>query len=252
MALIVDADIVDIPSLLLYENGLLETADKERVDIAAKVQLATEEVRTRIGSELRRYQNGSVSTGGYTLQHVLVTEPLEQWLRCHTLHLFYLECFGNQLNERYKSKQADYRRRVSEASELYLSRGVAVVSQPLPRPLAPDALSSAGSIPEGTYYVAITWQGYGQRESAPSKTTTFHSNGSQGLQIQAENGPPTAVGWNVYVGASAETMARQNVMPLAIGLNWVLVNAPGTNGQQWQVDHEPDFYLQPQNLFLRG
>lgn len=252
MALITDANAVEIPELLPYENGLLETADKERVEIATKIQLATEEVRARIGTELGRTAMDALSATGYSPHNVVVTDALRRWLHCHALHLFYLECYGLQLNERYKEKQQHYARRASAAGDAYLEPGIGVVMQPLARPTGIAVEELPGSLEEGHYYVAGAWQGATGKQSALSAFTTFSSGGEQTMRVSLHGAPAHAIGWNVYVGATAENAVRQNTLPIAIGQSWVMSEPWDSTGAAWGNAQTPDVYLQPRRIFPRG
>ncbi len=254
MALITDSGLIEIRDLLPYENDLLETADKERVDIETKIHLAADEVRAHLESEINRAGNDTTGTGvnGYGLGNVVLTDSLRWWLHCHALHLFYLEAYGHQLNERFKAKQAHYAKRAANARQTYLERGVGVVSQPLPRPAIPTVGEVAGVLPAGNYYVAIAWVSSGGRQSALSALTTFSTNGSSTMTVSVSGVPVTAAGWHIYVGESAESLTRQTVLPIAPGQIWVMTQPWNPAGEPWGGTQVPDVYLQPQRVFLRG
>jgi hypothetical protein len=248
MALITDADIIEIPELLAYENSLLETADKERVDIATKIRLAVDEVRARIGATLR----GTSATGGYTLHHVVVTDALRWWLHCHALHLFFLECYGNQLNERYQRKEREYAQRAKTAQEACLEPGVPITQRPLPKPKGLKVEATSGALAAGYYYVAAAWQGMTGEQSALSAMTTFASEGAVTMRVSVEEAPTHSTGWNVYVGTTAENAARQNAVPIAPGQAWVMTGGWNHAGVPWSGGQEADVYLQPEQIFPRG
>ncbi|MCW5963462.1 MAG: hypothetical protein KIT83_05440 [Bryobacterales bacterium] len=254
MALITDAGLIEIRDLLPYENDLLETADKERVDIETKTRLAVDEVRRELENELGRASIDSTGTGatGFGLRNVVVTDGLRWWLQCHALHLFYLECFGHQMNERFKAKQVHYAHRSTKAKATYLERGVAIVTQPLPRAGVPMITEAAGAQEPGNYYVATAWVSASDKQSALSPMTTFAAIGTNTMMVAAGSAPQSAAGWHVYVGRSAESLVRQTALPVAPGQIWVMTQPWNAAGSPWGNEQVPELYLQPQRVFLRG
>ncbi len=252
MALITDADIVEIPELLLYENSLLEIAEKERVEIAAKVRLAIEEVRTKIGATLRRTGSDGLGFQRYSIRNVVVTDALRWWLHCHALHLFYLECYGHQLNERFKRKEEEYARRSAKAQEAYLESGVSVSARPLPRPASVVVDEVAGALSQGHYYVAAAWQGSNGEESGLSPMLTFASDGAGTMRVSPQGSATHAVGWNVYVGTTADNVVRQNTNPIAIAQPWVMGATWNGTGEPWVGGQTAEIYIQPDRISPRG
>lgn len=254
MALITDSGLIEIRELLPYENDLLETADKERVDIETKTQLAVDEVRRQLEIEIDRASTDSTGMGatGFGLRNVVVTDGLRWWLQCHALHLFYLECFGHQMNERFKAKQLHYAGRAQKARDTYLERGVGVVSQPLPRAGVPVITQAAGAQEPGNYYVATAWVSAGGKQSAMSPMTTFTATGANTMVVAAGSAPEPATGWHAYVGRSAESLARQSTLPVAPGQLWVMSQPWNAAGSPWGNGQAPELFLQPQRVFLRG
>ncbi len=254
MALITDSGLIEIRDLLPYENDLLETADKERVDIQAKAKLAIEEVRNQVEIELDRAGMESTSAGlaGFGLRNVVVTDALRWWLHCHALHLIYLEAYGHQLNERFKTKQTHYAKRAERAKDTYLERGVGVVSQPLPRPDGPTISPAVGIIDPGNYYVAVAWVAYNGRQSALSPLHTFNTDGQSTMTVSPGTAPAAAEGWHIYMGTNAESLVRQSAVPIAPGQIWVMTLPWNATGERFGNEQTPDAYLQPQRVFPRG
>lgn len=254
MALITDSGLAGISTLLPYENDLLETADKERVEIQTKIEVATAEVRAQLEVELDRAGVGATSANatGYGMANVVVTDALHWWLHCHVLYLFYVECYGHQLNERFKAKKLHYADRAALAKETYLERGVGVAANPLPRPAVPTIFETPGSLAEGNYYVAVAWLGSNGRMSMLSPMTTFSTDGQHTVEISAGAVPSHAVGWHVFVGSNAENLVQQNIVPVGTGQTWVMTQPWDASGSKWGPGQVPDVYLQPQRVFLRG
>jgi hypothetical protein len=254
MALITDSGLIDIRDLLPFENDLLETADKERVELSAKTGLAVEEVRHQVEIELDRagMEATSAGTAGFGLRNVVVTDTLRWWMHCHALYLIYLEAYGHQLNERFKAKQLLYAERAAKAKDTYLERGVGVVGNPLPRPAAPAIAAAPGTLAAANYYVAVSWVGANGRQSGLSPLTTFSANGLNTMSVNPNVAPGAATGWHVYVGSTAENLARQSLAPIAPGQVWVMTTAWNAAGPSFGAEQQPDVYLQPQRVFPRG
>jgi hypothetical protein len=254
MSLITDDGLIEIPALLLYENSLLEIADKERVEIDAKARLAVKEVRTELEIELDRagMEDTSASASGFGLGNVVVTRALLRWLHSRALYLFFLESYGHQLNERFLRKVENYQMRMAEAKDTYLERGVGVVGSPLSRPGIPVTAGIEGELAAGNYYVAVAWVGAGGVQSALSPMTVFASDGAVTLTVSLANASASAQGWNVYVGTTHENAVQQNSAVIGPGQTWVMTQPWNPQGSPWGNGQQPTQYLQPQRVFLRG
>src|SRR5690606_16178066 len=95
MALLTDRDLITVRDLVAWENDLLETADRERVEIETKIDLGTAEVRTETETEVEkilRSSMGSVASIA-SIRNVVATPSLLRWVHSRILALFYFECF---------------------------------------------------------------------------------------------------------------------------------------------------------------
>lgn len=253
MALLTDRDWITVRDLLAWENDLLETADRERVELETKMELGADEVRTETETEVDKILRCGAGGGGATasLENVVATPGLLRWAHARTLALFYFECYGRQLNDRFRRKFEHYREQAEAAKQDYLQRGIGVVDPPLPRPAALTGSPASGALPAGAYYFAAAWTNVrGQQGSLGTLATAVLENAA-GLILEAPSAPASASGWNVYVGNTPDLLYRQNAAPIAMGNTWTQtaaldLSAPFLSGQT------PDRYLRPQRIFHRG
>lgn len=253
MALLTDPILITARDLLRHENDLLETADRERVEIESKIALALDEVRAETEMELdKMLRSGTGSSGaGVSLQNVVATPSLIRWLLYRTLWLFYFASYGNQLNERYKAKLEHYRQALESAKAEFLERGIGVSHNPLPMPESLQSHLAAGALAPGSYCFAGTWTNAAGQESALGILSSAQLTSPGGLALAPREAPANATGWNVYVGPNADELRRQNAVPLSINQTWVQSNSI-INGARAGAGQLPDRYLQPQRIFQRG
>lgn len=253
MALLTDRDLITVRDLLSYENDLLETADRERVEIDTKIELATAEVRTETETEVDKILRSGVggNTSVASIGNVVATPSLLRWIHSRCLALFFFECFGHQMNERFRAKFDHYRQQAEAAKQDFLQRGIGVADVPLNKPGGLTVQLASGSLPTGSYYFAATWSNTRGQQSSLGATATTVLDAPGGMILTPPAAPAAATGWNVFLGSSPEQMYRQNTTPIPPGTAWTQSVHPETayaagSGQM------PDRYLQPQRIFQRG
>lgn len=254
MALLTDSNLVTMESLLPYESDLLETSDRERVELDTKIALAVSEVRTETEAEFYRLirNGGETEFTAPAIGSVVATPSLLRWLCSRCLEHFYFECYGHQLNPRFKEKYEHYQERAAAEKEAFLQRGIGVVRAPLARPAATTVIPAAGAIPAGTVYLAHTWVNDAGQESAPGEIKAYAASGTEGIEAQHGTAPAGASGWNVYMGYSTDSLRRQNSTVLSLGGMWLQNAAPQTSSPGPGDGQLPDRFLQPRRIFLRG
>ena len=181
----------------------------------------------------------------------MATPSLLRWAHSRILELFYFECYGHQLNDRFRMKYEHYRRMSEAARHDYLQRGIGVTDLPLPKPTATSHAAGPGSIPAGSYYFATAWVNARGQQSSLGTLSTAVLDTVASLVLQAPAAPPNATGWNVFLGNTPDLLFRQNSAPLPLGSTWsqsgaLDLSAPFTSGQT------PDRYLRPRRIFQRG
>lgn len=251
MATFINGSVPSLMDLWMYEGGILETANTEGVDLKAKAAVARDE----IGAELLLFlvKRGAGESERPRLEHVAITPALRQWHTLHTLALAYRDCYFNQLNDRYKAKWREYERLAARAQSVLTQSGVGMILRPIPRAGAAEFEEVGGSVPmAASYYVQTSWVGAGGVEGEPGEMQAHSMSQSGPLRVWAPAAPPEATGWNVYVGASAEWVYRQNAAPLTPGEAWTMPTSGLISGRLPGWGQEPDYYVMEQQIVWRG
>ena len=250
MALFMDGTPARIADLEKQESGVQEVAKTEGIDLESKLELAAEE----LGDELldflllRPGQDPKAGARRRTgVSDLVLSRGLRRWHALQTLALVYRDAYFSHLNDRYRPKWEEYRKRARETKEETLRIGIGLVLRPLARPGRPVVTNAPGSQGSQLYYVQVTWTGPAG-ESATSEAVAFQTAPGSALQVSAPgNAPGDATGWNAYVGTTMATV-RQNTSPLALGSAWV-AGASGLSGTiPAGAGQEPDVYVSEQGL----
>jgi len=249
MALFTDGSISSAQDLQEYDSSVLTVANAEGIDVAVKMTLAQQDLGNELmlflfrRARFRDYQPNFTRRTGLT--DVVVTDALQQWHVLTTLALVYRDAYYNQLNDRYQGKWNEYEQLSTASARMYFQLGVGVVADPVPIAPTPQLSSVPGGGVAEMFYVVATWVNAAGQEGAPSAYAEFSTAAGRDLAATLSGPPQNAVGWNVYVGLSPSTLARQNDTPLAPGSSWTMTGSlnPGpapTTGQQpawFIVDH---------------
>jgi hypothetical protein len=168
-----------------------------------------------------------------------------------TLEMVYGDAYSSQLNDRYASKRDQFQERARSAYEKLLLLGIGIAWSPVPRAFAPQVVSAAGSLPDGTYYVAMTWINNKAEEGAPSVVVPATTTGGT-LLVQPATAPARAAGWNVYIGADPAALSRQNASPITLSQQWLQPNAIVSGGTAPGCGQSPDYLMAVPRMILRG
>jgi hypothetical protein len=76
------------------------------------------------------------------------------------------------------------------------------------------ATPSVGTIPAGTYTLAVTGVGFNGGETLISNTQAVTVNGSQNIQVNWSSGVANVQGYNVYAGTGGAAGNKQNSSPI--------------------------------------
>jgi len=253
MALLTDRDLITVRDLVAWENDLLETADRERVEIETKIDLGTAEVRTETETEVEkilRSSMGSVASIA-SIRNVVATPSLLRWVHSRILALFYFECFGHQMNDRFRTKFEHYRKQAEAAKQDFLQRGIGVADLPLPQPMAVSAVQDSGTLPAGAYYFAASWENARGQQSSLGMLATAVLEAPAGLILEAPGAPEFASSWNVFLGNTPDLLYRQNTDPIPLAAAWTQTGALAMTSP-FLSSQMPDRYLKPQRIFQRG
>src|SRR5579859_7832454 len=250
--LFTDSPAVAIEDLAAYETGLLDTAATEGIDLTVKIQLAINEVGLDLQQEFTQQSQQTAFTqfglSNVTINNVVVTPALKQWILFHTLELVYRDAYFNQLNDRYKAKWDQNTELATEAAAQYFQIGIGLVSDPIPQAANPALSLTTGSLAPGKYFVEVAWRNSAGQEGSPSETTALAVPSGETLQVAAVNPPPNAVSWNVYIGSAPESLFLQNSTPLAPSATWVQPNSLIITGTQPGTGQPPAFLSPAPNI----
>jgi len=226
MALFNDGPLSSTLDLQNTENGILNVASTEGIDLTAKMVLAQGAIANDLILFLLR--RVTVRDAQWNLRRmrgtcdVVVTPPLKQWHVHKSLSMVYRDAYNNQLNDRYLNKWNEYEKLAEQSQEIYLQIGVGLVADPLPKPPGPFLSVVSGPGTAATYYVAVTWLNAAGQESTPSDTTSISSLDGQQIVIGVTNAPANAVGWNAYAGQAPDGLGLQNDGAISIAGSYTL------------------------------
>jgi hypothetical protein len=243
MALFTDGPASEIEDLAAQDSQLLSVASTEGIDLTAKLALAQE----AIGIEIEGLLQEQSSVG---LANVVVTPALRLWHTYRTLETVYRDAYNNQLNDRYVGKRDQFRELGMWARERLRQTGVGLALRPAPRAGAPGMSPAAGSLANGTYFVSVSWiNGAGEEGCASKAAAITVTNG--GFLATAPAAPAEVAGWNVYVGVSPETMARQNASAIDPEAPW-LQSEPPSSGSAPPSGQAPNYSHPLPRMLMRG
>ncbi len=246
MALFTDGAISTLEDLRGYESEIYTLASTENIDLSKKTVLAQQELEVEITARFFREDPAEIRLA-------VVTPALKLWHRFHTLALIFRDAYNSHLNDRYQGKWKEYERQARWAYENLLVSGLGVVSEPVPRAPAPSLTAVPGSAPEGTYWVRVAWTGAGGATGWASEPSVADAGGATTLQVQiAGAAPPGVTGWNVYVGADADSATQQNAAPLEAGSAWTLPSGGLMGGAPAGQGQTPESYRRFERVFRRG
>ena len=246
MALLTDGSPNDTAALQVYEMGILDVAATEKIDLGAKLGLATEEISEDALNILLdhagRSDPQSTMRRAIGVSDVVVTAQMKRWHALHTLEIVYRDAFSNQLNDRYGVKVREYQDLSRQARDVAIKFGIGLVNAPIPKAQAPVLSTTAGAGQATTYYVEVSWVSALGEEGAPSDVTALTTADGTVLVVSPANPPAGATGFKVYAGVSADKLALQTPGAIPAGESFTLTGAlaagaaPG-NGQT------PDTYI---------
>lgn len=251
MPLFTDGPISSIEDLHAQDSQLLDVAGVEDINLTSKIDLAQEEIGLELVTLLGRLQFVDQPYFSAGLDNVVVTPELRLWHTYRALMMTYRDAYFNQLSDRYGAKRDQFRQLANWAAEQVVQNGIGLATCPVSRAATPNVVTIGGGLPDGIYYVTISWINDRAEEGASAIPAVAVLAAST---IQVDAGPPPlrGIGWNVYVGDGPETMVLQNSSPLAPGQIWfqppVLIQKGRTPGK----GQEPDYFRTAPRVIQRG
>jgi hypothetical protein len=244
MALLTDEGWIKIEDLSEEDSGLLETSQREGIDLATKLRLAVDDIRSELRSFLR-------SNSAFAPEQVAVEWELRRWVAYHSISSAYRDAYFHQLNDRYAAKWKLYSEQAKEAREECLSKGVGIIRHPLRRPAAPEVLLLSGSHAPRTYWFSIAWANEQGEYSVPGEARLVKTTGLHGLRIEQGEGAPNDAKWVVYGGPGAQEMTLQTEGALEPGAAWELPERGLVEGQLPYEGQAPGTRVRRRRLLRR-
>lgn len=263
MGLLSDGQINSIQDLRNYENGILDTASLENIDVTGKMALAQDEISTEILQFLIKQTIRDPKALAYIfpsenarrkigVSDVTITPELKRWHALKTLSLVYADAYNNQLNDRYAGKRKQYEQRADKAELSFFETGVGISLEPMSRAWPPVLDTVPGLSPGATFYVQIAWINRAGQESLPSELVAYSTVDSTQLRVEPVRPPVYATGWMVYAGYTPDGLGVQNDGPIAMGALWILPHSGLRSGRSPGTGQTADRYVVCDRVLLRG
>ena len=263
MGLLIDGQVNSTQDLRNYENGILDLASSESIDLTGKMALAQDEIGIQILHFLLKQGSRDPKAFPYVLpgesyrrrtgvSDVTVTPELKRWLALKTLELAYADAYSNQLNDRYATKLKQYEGLVEEAELNYFEGGVGIVMDPIGRALVPTLESIAGVGAAATFYLQTSWTNQAGQESLPSELTSFSTTNGAQLKLTMAGAPTNVTGWNIYAGYTPDQPTLQNDVPIPIGTSWIAPPSGLRAGRKPGNGQTADRFIVNDRVLLRG
>ncbi len=248
MALFVDSIPSEPSDLSQYESSIFQTAAAEGIDLATKGTVAA----TELNLEIQRFLLRVAAASNISINQVVVTDALRRWHILRTLSLTYLDAYHQQLNERYKHKLDAYLVLCESAADLLFQLGVGITYSPIHRPDRPFLGQVVGVHEASAWFAKVSWISIHGAESEASPLASIGTEPGSSLTVARPAPPVNALAWNVYVGSSEDTLARQNPAPLMLSEQWLLPDEGLRSGMAPPNGQNPDASLRRTTTFLRG
>ena len=259
MALFTDTAVLTLDDLVPLEASVPQVAASHGINVDNKISVATGVVGDKL---LAWLHNAGSSDPQWLLRRklglttVVMTPSLLRWVAFEALARVFAEAYNVQLNTRFQGKWTEYLQDAKKASDLFMLDGLGIVTSPLPKPAMPLISVQSGSIPAQAILVQTAWTDVNENEGALSAANQSVLPDSSSIVVAMAEGalsaPSIAVGWNVYAGAQADSLTRQNATALAIGSTWNLPTTGLEIGAQPINGQTPTFYVSLTKQIKRG
>ncbi len=247
MALFVDGPGCGIEDLTDQDCGLLEVSESNGINVTTKVRLAQDEIATDLQLWLAKSRLVSLR-----LEQVVVTPVLRRWLVMRTLELVYRDAYYSQLVDRFQSKWQEFARLARDTRESYVAGGMAIVTDPLPRPGPPSLTTATAPQTGGTFYASVAWVNSRGQESAVSAASSLAVQNGHVMLVTPTGAPSNATGYRVYAGTSLEAMTLQNPVALAPRTTYQHLPGHATDGPLGGSGQVPDYIRPMTRVIPRG
>jgi hypothetical protein len=259
MALFTDGPPSTIEELAALDSQLLNVAHVEGIDVTQKLILAQTELSLELFSLLTDNSYYGqwlwVMTPRPKLDTVVVTPPLKLWHSYRTLEMVYSDAYNSQLNDRYAGKRDQFHEMAKRAHEKLREMGLGVALAPVPGAAPPTVVTvqpaSGSNLPDGTYFVAISWTNAAGEDGAASEPSAVTTASSTFL-VEGGSPPSPVTGYNVYAGTSPNSLNLQNAAPVPAGESWIQPGVLSTAGQPAGTGQKPNYFRPIPRVIQRG
>ena len=255
MALFTDGPINGIQDMQDFENGILDVASIEGIDVTVKMALTQDQLGTQILFLLLRYPLRDfwwMTRRAKGVSDVVVTPELKRWHVLKSLAAVYADAFHSQLNDRYAARRAAYEELANEARRDYFAAGVGLVANPVGKPAVATVSAVPGLLAGAEYFVRVAWVNAAGQEGAPSESAPFTTTHGSQLTVAVTNPAANVTGWAVYVGTTTIAIARQNSAPLVLGQPWTLPPWGLVTGAAAGTGQGPERFVVDDRVLQRG
>jgi hypothetical protein len=259
MALFTDLDIVTLDDLLRFETTLVQIASSHGINVQTKIRLSVEAIGDRILLWLLKVRGSdpqSINRRSLGLSTVVVTPTLHRWLCYDCLARFFAEAYNVQLNTRFQGKWNEYLKQANDAADMVFTSGLGIVRNALPKPAMPLVSVQDGLFLAQALFVQTAWVDESGNEGTLSPVNALILPDSSTISVSMEEGaiavPSNAAGWNVYAGATDQSLTLQNDSPLVIGSTWEIPPSGLIDGRAPINGQPPDIHVDLSRQIQRG
>jgi hypothetical protein len=254
MALFVDGPSATIDDLTDHDSGLLEVAQTCGINVTTKLRLGHEEIESDLQLWLRHPRPAMEVVWGATLriEQVVATATLSRWEAMQALALVYRDAYFSQLVDRYQTRWDEYSRLTRAAYERFIASGVGLVGDPVHQAAPPALASVPGPQTGGTFYASVAWVNAGGQEGAASVPSSIAIADGNLMTVSALIPPANAATFNVYAGASLDSLVLQNDVALPAAVSFTYVPGATNQGRVAGTGQVPDFVRPLTRTLLRG
>ena len=256
MPLFVDGPPSSLQDLCDEDSSLLDVCRTEQIDASKKLRNAYVQISSDLECcfaqqhELPIWHNIDPRL---KLNQVVITTSLRSWHVYLTLSLVYRDAYFGQLNDRFQAKWNEYRK-LSETAKVRLREvGVGLVLDPLRKPASPALIATPANEVGGLYYFSACLVNAKNEESEPSAVASIQLSNGYAVDVQLASQHSTAIGWNIYAGASPTAIYRQNALPIDLDTDWIYYpSMPGPDHRIPDSGQKPHFYRALPRRLERG
>ncbi len=254
MALFTDGPAPTIEELVDEDSGLLDVAENAGINVTAKLRLAHEEVASELELWLNRRRPAAevLWAPSPRIAQIVMTAALKRWELLQALSTVYRDAYFGALVDRYQAKWHEYRQLGRDARESFVASGLALVSDPVPRPEPPVLGTTPGTYPGGTYYVSVAGVNRGGQEGAGSWASSVTTTDGNAILVAPAVWAENAISFRVYAGRAPGAMVLQNTVDIPAGVTFTYLPGQLTEGRAPGSGQAADFVRPLARTIQRG